>query len=183
MIFRNLSPVVTAVAALGALWATPALGQSTNSEQKTAKTQTEPPKMFDDWALRCSTNENKTRVCSLNQLIIDKESKRQVLRLTVVHNKKDNTDGLVVVAPLGVALQKGLAFASSSMPAATFPYRFCLRDGCYLEFPVSANLLADMKKGGQGEVSFTPAGAQKPISLKISFKGFEDGYDALVAAK
>lgn len=180
---RSFPSFAFAVAALVTLWSTFALAQSSSPAPSASKTPTEPPKIFDDWALRCSTTENKTRACALNQLIIEKESKRQMLRLTVVHSKDNKTDGLVVVAPLGVALQKGLSFASSSSPATTLLYRFCLREGCYVEFPVSASLLADMKKGGQGEVSFTPAGAQKPMTLKISFKGFEDGYEALLAAK
>jgi invasion protein IalB len=155
--------------------------QAQPAQAQTPKVTTEPPKMFGNWALRCSVAEGGARSCLLNQVFVQKETKRQVLRLSVIRKKSDNTTGLVIVSPLGSDLR---ANATLAVPGVTIPasaFRFCVRDGCYAELAITAPMLAEMQKGGEGQVSFTPFRAANPVTLQVSFQGFAEGYAALLA--
>ena len=147
------------------------------------KVTNEPPKTFGKWALRCTVAEGGARSCLLNQVFIQGQTKKLVLRLSVIRKKTSNTDSLVIVAPLGVDLAKSPAFTVPGVAIGTTPYKFCGRDGCYSEVAISPALLAEMRKGGQGQVSFTAFGDGKPVALTVSFEGFADGYAALLASQ
>ncbi|HXV74612.1 MAG TPA: invasion associated locus B family protein [Sphingomonadales bacterium] len=148
-----------------------------------AEAESEPPQTFGHWALRCGTPQGGERTCTLNQVFAHNETKRQVLRLTLIHKKPENTNALLIVAPLGSDLSRNPTFAVPGLPAAAPPYRFCVRDGCYAELLLSAQFLAEMQKGGQGQVSFRPFGGENAASLPVSFQGFAEGFAAFLAAQ
>lgn len=176
---------IAIAAALGASLlsvAVPAQGQAPAQTQP-AKPAAEPAQMFGKWALRCTVAETGARSCLLSQTFIHGETKRQVLRLIVLHKRADNTDALLMVAPLGSDLTRHPSFAVPGVPTASPAYRFCARDGCYAEFTITPQLLAEMQKGGQGQGTFSIIRAQSPVALTVSFEGFAEGYAALLAAQ
>jgi len=178
-------------AALGAAVLSPAVGaaqtgtpsQAQQQQPQPPKVTAEPAKPFGKWALQCTVAEGGARSCLLNQVFVNSETKRQVLRLSVFRKKPDNTDALVIVAPLGSDLTRNPTFTVPGVSNATPSYRFCVRDGCYAEFPIAAQLLAEMRKGGSGQVTFQVFRAQNPATFAVSFEGFADGYAALLASQ
>ena len=84
--------------------------------------------------------------------------------------------------PLGTNLSKGVTFnVSEVMTLEDLDFSFCLSDGCRIPYPVNSGLLAEMRAGGQGNVTVFFLNAPNAVALPVDFTGFNEAYAAFLA--
>ncbi len=88
-------------------------------------------KRFGDWALACREAKDKTKPapCTLVQQLTDANSKKTVFNLTVGYGPRGNLV-LVVRAPLGIALAKGLELSLGGQTLQRAAFSTCRPNGC-----------------------------------------------------
>ena len=84
-----------------------------------------------DWTLFCPEAKDKTKPpsCTLEQLLIDAETKGVAFHLAIGYGPRGNPI-LVVRAPLGIALVRGLEVTFGAQPVQRAPFNICLSNGC-----------------------------------------------------
>lgn len=142
------------------------------------------PQRFGDWSLVCPTV-RENRLCQLRQFFIQRneegETRRQIMRVTVLRRVATGDDVLAITLPLGSDLQKGATYkVSDRIELPGLEYSFCSRDGCYVEVPLTSNILAEMRNGLEGEVRFFAYNREQEITIPVSFEGFANAYSAFL---
>lgn len=140
------------------------------------------PQRFGKWSLVCPTV-RENRLCQLRQFFIQRneegETRRQIMRITVLRRAATGDDVLALTLPLGADLQKGATYkVSDDLELPGLEYSFCSRDGCYIEVPLTSNILAEMRSQLEGEVRFFAFGREQEITIPVSFEGFANAYSA-----
>lgn len=84
-----------------------------------------------DWTLFCPEVKDKTKplACSLEQLLIDAETKRVAFHLAIGYGPRGNLI-LVVRAPLGIVLVRGIEVTFGAQPVQRAAFTTCLSNGC-----------------------------------------------------
>lgn len=137
---------------------------------------------FDAWQLRCIKTENDADPCELYQLMKDGQG-NSVAEITLIPlaNGGQAAAGATVVSPLETDLQQGIQLKVNSGAAKAYPFNFCAPVGCVSRVGLTADELANLKRGNTATVSVLPYGAPKDavVNLNLSLKGFTAGYAAL----
>ena len=136
-------------------------------------------KRFGDWALACREAKDKTKPapCTLVQQLTDANSKKTVFNLTVGYGPRGNLV-LVVRAPLGIALAKGLELSLGGQTLQRAAFSTCRPNGCQAVLILANDLQQQMRKAEQALLTVYALGG-KPFQVTASLKGFGDGLSAL----
>lgn len=137
---------------------------------------------FDAWQLRCIKTENDADPCELYQLMRDGQG-NSVAEITLIPlaNGGQAAAGATIVSPLETDLQQGIQLKVNSGAAKAYPFNFCAPVGCVSRVGLTADELANLKRGNSATVSLLPYGApsEAVVNLNLSLKGFTAGYGAL----
>lgn len=172
-----MRPLKTSILTFAALIAlafargTPALAQGPDSLAET----------YRDWTVRCRTVEEDRR-CWMVQSVRGEDGER-LLQLEFAVREGETWMG--ALAPFGLLLKSGAAFAVDGGAATTFDFRTCMPAGCLVEAEPDDALLAAFRRGNRLVVGLVVADDEVPIRLELSLAGFTAAHDrlrALVAA-
>jgi invasion protein IalB len=83
---------------------------------------------------------------------------------------------LRVTVPLGMQLQHGTRLIIDQNPPSQQPFKICFPVGCMSDYPVTDDMIANMKKGQT--ITLQAINMQgKPISLPLPLADFAKAYD------
>ena len=100
-----------------------------------------------DWSLFCPEAKDKTKPvsCTLEQLLIDAETKKVAFHLIIGYGPRGNFI-FVVRAPLGIALVRGLEVTFGGQPVQRVPFTTCRVNGCQAVLILSKPLQDEIVK-------------------------------------
>lgn len=125
------------------------------------------------WVKRCEGTS-----CEIVQRLMDQESKSRVIEMAIgFPSGKDSARG-VIILPLGVDLSQPLSMAIDEGAPLGFKVRYCLGDGCYAFLTLPPDVLASMKKGSLGVLTFKTFDGQ-PGRLPLALDGFSQALESL----
>jgi invasion protein IalB len=132
------------------------------------------------WNIVCATASD---ACAMEQKGQDAEGKDMLLARIARIDPRDTPQGTIdtvitVLVPLGVMLKPGLGVQIDGGEATRGAFELCDRNGCVLQSPIPAALVASMKKGVAAKFSMV-APPQKEIVVSLSLSGFTAAYNAL----
>ncbi len=139
---------------------------------------------FGQWALVCgkpNEGESAKESCSLVQALVERDSQKLVFRIILSYGPQGNLV-LRVDGPTGVALQRGIEFATGENPDAgkvyRLPFQTCIAQGCRALLVVPEDLKGELRAAAKGTLRvFTLDG--RPVQTGTDFSGFTDGLAAL----
>jgi len=85
---------------------------------------------------------------------------------------------LTVQLPLGLFLPAGVTIRFDEGKPERFDVETCDQKGCYLQIPISNEMLGEMAKGKQMSVTFQNLSKQD-IGVPVSLAGFTVAYDKI----
>ena len=118
------------------------------------------------WVKRC-----EGLSCEIVQRLMDQESGARVLEMAVGFPAGQDSARGVVILPLGVDLSQPMSLRIDEGAPLGFKVRYCLSDGCYAFLTLPPDVLAGMKKGTLGVMTFKTFDGQ-PGKLPLSLEGF-----------
>ena len=125
------------------------------------------------WVKRCEGAR-----CEIVQRLMDQESKSRVLEVAIGFPPgKDSARG-VIILPLGVDLSQPFSLTIDEGTPLGFKVRYCLGDGCYAFLTLPSDVLASMKKGTLGVLTFQTFDGQ-PGRLPLALDGFSQSLESL----
>jgi invasion protein IalB len=142
---------------------------ATNSETPTGK-----------WLVQCNNQQNFDKLyCQLNQTQRTTTGVR-LLSVTILENASGGTD-MVLSLPHGVALQDGVNYKIDSGAKRSGNITVADGNGSYSKIPLSAEDIANMRKGTSLEVSAFVEGSNG-IAFNVDLTGFARAYDLMKEA-
>lgn len=188
----GLLATALAVVVAGSLSAAPAGAQTQTQPQVQPQGQApaaQPPaeQAFGDWVQRCTPEPppgaspppaGKQNVCFLVQQVMDQNSQRPLLKVTIGFFGEERQPGAVIAMPLGVPLARGLHISVDGSELGTIPFQVCRRDGCQAYFQLEETSVAAFKAGTQAQARVESTQGEG-FNLPISLKGFTAGYGAI----
>lgn len=142
---------------------------------------------FGDWTQRCTPTPppgasppaaGQQAVCFIMQQVIDNNTQRPMLKITIGFFGPQRQTGAVIAMPLGVPLARGLHVSVDGQEITTVPFQVCRRDGCTAFMPLEPATIGLFKAGNQ-VVAAVDNGQGEGLDLPISLKGFTAGYDSI----
>jgi len=146
-----------------------------------------PEQVFGDWVQRCTPEPppgaspppaGKQNVCFLVQQVMDQNTQRPLLKVTIGYFGEERQPGAVIAMPLGVPLAHGLHISVDGSELGTIPFQVCRRDGCQAYFKLEDTSVAAFKAGTQAQARVESTQGEG-FNLPISLKGFTAGYGSL----
>jgi invasion protein IalB len=123
-----------------------------------------------DWTLRCF-NVRGPAPCEILQESANQQRQR-VLSVSFAFIPQRNAFAMQIVAPLGVAIGKGLTLNAGERPLRNMRFSRCSRQGCFVELIVDQASVDAIARAAQGTVVVIPYGQTNEVKLPMSLKGF-----------
>ncbi|WP_193371090.1 invasion associated locus B family protein [Pelagibius marinus] len=145
------------------------------------------PERFGDWVRRCTPNppkdasppkEGEQVACFITQQLVDQNSQRPLLKITIGFFRPNRQPMAVIAMPLGVPLAGGVQVGVDGKGIAGAPFQFCRVDGCQAYLPLSAEVLNSFRAGNQGVIQLH-ANKNQPINMQFSLSGFTAGFGSI----
>lgn len=136
---------------------------------------------FGNWAVKCEIPTGMTtQRCHIFQNVIMKKDQRPVLRIRMAVGQlgKNETPGAILTLPFGFYLPPGVMLEFPDAKPVRMTFITCASTGCRAVAALSDEMIAAMKKGDRGKVTFQDL-RRRAITLPISLDGFSAGYDAI----
>ena len=139
------------------------------------------------WAVVCADT-NNARTCRMEQTLfldqtVEGQQKRlgQLLSITVLYVGEEARRPLLVMRlPLGVDLRPGMVLRVDNHEEIKAPYLRCTNAGCEVQVELTAELVAQLKKGLKLQVGVRPFGSLKTVVIDVSLKGFTRAFNRLM---
>ncbi len=167
--------------------ASPAVAQPTpsaqpaqgNLPQRTTAT-------YDDWIVQCDAQSGGAshKFCEMTQVTQFQGNNQPFSRIAVLRPTKEQSRRLVVQVPVNVTFSANVRVQiNDSDPGLVGPFARCVPGGCFAEFDLKDDAVKKFRSTNTaGKLSFADAGGHN-ISVPVSFKGFGQAYDALMAER
>lgn len=138
--------------------------------------QGQPQLMYSPWMKICNTSAetNNKKICTVfkdGRL----ENGRPVVAVQLIE-PEGLPKILRVIVPLGTQLPHGTRVIIDQASPITEPYKMCVSVGCISDYPVTDDLVKQMKKGKQITVQAINFN-NTPISLPLPLSDFSKAYD------
>ncbi len=134
---------------------------------------------FKAWTVQCEQDAaSKAEVCHIYQTAASKDGKNQLLRLGIGYPGNQGKPVVIILAPLGIALQAGIAFRVDGGEPGRIPLETCFPNGCTSAVELDDKLLAAFKNGVTAEFQYVDV-VRGPVTASISLNGFSAGFAAL----
>ena len=137
-----------------------------------------------DWQLRCVLAQDQVEVCQLYQLMRDADGNSVAeFNIFPLPEGQQAAAGANIVTPLETLLTVPLRMAVDGGQAKRYPYSFCSQIGCFSRIGLTAEELAQFRRGAAATITIVPAAApDETVPLTLSLSGFTAGFNALVEA-
>jgi invasion protein IalB len=160
--------------ALALALALPIAGRAAAQERTTAT--------YDDWVVECVTAPGppQKKTCQMVQAAQVKGRNQPFSLLIIEHPVRGKSIQLLVRVPVDVLLAAQVRIQTSdSDPGVTAPFEKCVPIGCIAKFEIGDAVLSKFRTAAKpGKVTFKIASGRE-ISIPLSFKGFDQAFDAL----
>lgn len=139
---------------------------------------------FKEWTMRCEAPPEAAQgagqqICHIFQIAKDDESGRDLVHVAIGY-RGDRPEPLAIISvPLGIFLPPGVALQIDQGNPVRAPYEVCDPDACRAGFPLTGEMISNLKNGLSLQVTLENALGQKK-SLPVSLSGFTAGLNALV---
>jgi invasion protein IalB len=130
---------------------------------------------FKDWRLSCPPRTEKKSGCVMQTMITQKGTTQAISEINIV--KKDDTDQLTVVAPLGVVVLAGVKLDIGSAPEKTIAFKTCIQMGCIATTPIDGPLASALSSADTGQIALMTMDG-KSVPLTFSLHGYRDAFAA-----
>lgn len=128
------------------------------------------------WASRCeSPARHAAPDCSVEQRVVLKQGGQLLAAVTVSLTHGARMPSILVQAPLGLALDKGITLKLNNRGAAKLHVRTCDRSGCYASTVMSKDFLDGMRTGKTLTVRFVALN-NNIIKVPMPLDGFAAAY-------
>lgn len=142
---------------------------------------------YGNWTLLCGKEEDpntegdaqaaEEERCSLVLPLIEKKTQKLIFRVILVYGPKGRLV-LRVDGPTGVALQRGVQFATDSGKVYGLPFQTCLPMGCKALYLVTDEMREDLSKSTKATIVVYALNG-KQIQTVAEIKGLPLGLEAL----
>ena len=154
----------------------PLKGATPEAAPAAAATENQPAA---NWASRCASDGRQSGLdCSVEQSIVETKSRQLLMQIVVRVPPDTRKPVLTIQLPLGLFLPAGVTLKFDENKPERFDVQTCDQKGCYLQMPVSNEMLQEMAKGKQLSVSFQNLSKQD-IGVPVSLNGFMVAYDKI----
>ena len=138
---------------------------------------TEPPPS--GWVSRCAADGRQSVLdCSVEQSIIETKSRQLLMQVVVRVPPDTRKPALVLQLPLGLFLPAGIKLQFDDGKPERFDVQTCDQKGCYVQMPVSSDMLQAMSKGKSMSVTFQNL-AKQDIGVPVPLNGFMVAYQKI----
>ncbi len=120
---------------------------------------------YGDWAVQCDTQGN----CTMSQVAVVGNNDKPLMQIDLVLGEP-NERRVVIVLPLGTALDLSPKLYLESSLIAELNVKFCLTDGCYYSLPLDDALLEKFLSMRSGSL-VVRSHKDEPFDIPISGKG------------
>ncbi len=179
---RAAAATAAVLAAATLLVAPPALAQNKKPAAKPAAPPAaaagngQPQLMYSPWMKVCGKgkNANDKKVC-----VVTKDGRLEngmPVAIVQLFEPEGEPKMLRVTVPLGMQLQHGTRVIIDNGTPVNEPYKICFPVGCMSDYPVSDEMIKELKKGKMLTVQAINMRGQ-PISLPLPLKEFAKAYD------
>ena len=131
-----------------------------------------------DWIINCIYSGAETEECNMQQFVTDKEGNR-IARVEVfeVPDVAYLGAGANITTPLGTLLESGLVLAVGRAAAKTYPFRFCLDNGCAARIAFTTAEVELLRKSISVLLTIRSVyRPEEPTSGALSLAGFTAGF-------
>jgi invasion protein IalB len=136
-------------------------------------------KTIGDWLVRCFPITSPSP-CDIFQELEDQRTRQRILSFSIAHVPSLNRDGIQIGVPLEVSIPRGLFIVAGNYTSPNLKFRYCDRNGCFVQVPLDTPAIAALSKGGdEGKVRIFADGG-KQYELRFSLKGFAGAHDDMV---
>jgi invasion protein IalB len=137
---------------------------------------------YGDWVVQCAstTKPSVQKVCDMAQTTQVQGGNAPFSNVAIGRPVKGQPIKLVVQVPVNVSFGSGVIVRTSDAdPGIEAPFARCIPNGCFAEFELKDDMLKKLRAAsGTGKLSF-PGAAGRVINVPVSFKGFDQAFDAL----
>lgn len=131
------------------------------------------------WAVNCKSDATEQGLeCRLSQTVVTKQGGQVLTEVTFLFPEDNKEIEVIVQLPLGLFLPGGATIQVDDNSPQRLGFRACDRSGCFARAPISPQMLANLQKGKQLQVSFQNL-AEDPINVPLSLDGFEGAYSKI----
>lgn len=132
-----------------------------------------------DWVVRCFPIKGPSP-CDIYQELNDQRSRQRVLSFSIAYVPSLNRNGIQISVPLEVSIPRGLVLETSAFKSQPMKYRYCDRNGCFVQMPLENGVIAAIAKSAPDAKVRIFADSGKAYDLKFSLKGFAAAHDTMV---
>jgi invasion protein IalB len=141
----------------------------------------QPPevKSIGDWVVRCFKIQSPSP-CDMYQELDDQRSHQRVLSFSIAYVPSLDRHGIQITVPLEVSIPRGLIIQTDSYTSPAMRYRYCDRNGCFVQLPIDNAAVESLAKSGEQAKVRVFADSGKAYDIKFSLKGFAAAHDSMV---
>jgi invasion protein IalB len=159
----------------------PAAPLSASQAQNTSQKISDQTGAGELWTKRCAeaAEGQQKGQCEVFQRLIHTETQQRVLEIAVTYNDETRqTARAAIILPLGLNLPAGGKFSVDEKNEKPFPVQSCDPGGCIAVVELTASDVLRMKMGQEVIIGFVDNRGQ-PYDVRVSLKGFKEGYESL----
>ncbi|MHC2335249.1 invasion associated locus B family protein [Bradyrhizobium sp. USDA 4454] len=131
------------------------------------------------WVARCtSASRDAPLECAMEQTAILTKTGQLIVLVNIRVPGDTRTPIALIQLPLGLNLPVGAKLQVDDGKAVDVPIQTCEARGCYINAPIAADVLAQLKSGKQLKVSFQNLG-KETISIPMPLADFATVYDKI----
>lgn len=174
---RNVKLCLVALAfagfmTLGQSTQSPAAAQESDQQQgQKAGAGADANKAARAWRKQCG-GQNKDQ-CFVEQMVV---VNKRVVMVGSFGYKSPTEPVAVITVPLNTLLKAGLALKIDDKKQVSVPYDLCGRQGCRVEYPLSVDMISDLRSGKALNVGWRSADG-KNQTLRFGLTGFAAAWD------
>jgi invasion protein IalB len=137
---------------------------------------------YGDWVVQCETAPKppNQKICDMAQTTQVQGGNAPFSRVAVAHPARAQPVRLVVQVPVNVSFATNVRIRTADAdPGIMAPFARCIPNGCFAEFDLRDDMVKKFRAAsGVGKLSFAEAAGHE-INVPLSFKGFNQAFDAL----
>jgi invasion protein IalB len=132
--------------------------------------------------IRCIKATEGNDPCQLYQLL-NGPSGNPIAEISLFHLPGGGAAvlGAEAITPLGTLLTAGLGFQIGEAAPKSYPFNWCMGDGCVSRLGFTGLELEALKRGNEATlVIYSIEQPNEPIQIKLSLDGFSDGFSKIL---
>lgn len=137
---------------------------------------------YGDWVVQCETATKPPgqKICDMAQTTQVQGGNGPFSRVAVAQPVRGQPVKLIVQVPVNVTFGTNVRIRTADAdPGIMAPFARCIPNGCFAEFDLRDDMVRKLRgASGVGKLSFAQA-AGREIDVPLSFKGFNQAFDAL----